>query len=183
MIVPSSSQIYGEWTRVYMEVLQKGYEAMPDWMKDMPVEEGAGILRGMMVEAGKAGLIPTAAELVTKLDSEPCPDFQRADELAKPEEKPKPASEAAKPVQPAEKPKEQTKLPDAPESIPAENTYHATDKQIIAIGKWRITKRYDEIAAEYLRAHKKSKACELTITEASELITLFGEERNKGTKV
>jgi hypothetical protein len=86
------------------------------------------------------------------------------------------------PPTPPPAPKEQAKPDKAPESIPEENAYKATDKQLIAIGKWRITERYDRIAAEYLAKHKKAKAGELTITEASELLTTFGEEKTRGVK-
>lgn len=70
--MPTPQPIYDYWTKRYMNVLLSGYKAFPQEIGDgLAMEERAGFLRGMMVEAGKSGLIPTASEVIELLKDAP----------------------------------------------------------------------------------------------------------------
>lgn len=111
-----SKQVYASWSKTYMSVLLEGFKALPDEVKAaFPKEEQAGILRGMMIEAGKSGLVPTAAEVVKMLEAAAAPapkDEQRA-----------PAGEKVVPQKQDAPQAPTTSAGKAPESVPGEYPY------------------------------------------------------------
>lgn len=162
--MPSREQVYDEWTKTYMQVLSRGYRALPDEIRKMPMEEQAAILRGMMVEASRDGLLSTAKEVMDMLGQEPCPDFRRADEPARPDAC---AASSAQPPAPAAAGKRDLRGHEGRDG----KVRMASDAQVGAILRWADRDgRYREVVRDYLRARDLLEPGDLTLAEASDLL-------------
>lgn len=146
--------VYERWTRCYMGVLLMGYKALPAEIQKYPVEEQASILRGMMVDAGKSGLIPTAKEVVEML------------------EKKVPEAPKETPVAPGQRDLtgHETKGKSAVEM--------ATQAQVDGIRRW-TTPGARRIIDDYLMNRKASSPADLTKAEAMELMDELGSLAKK----
>jgi len=168
VIVEVHEQAYEEWAQVYMRIAAIGWKNMPTEFADIPVEERVGILRGMMVDAGKSGLLPSLNQVLDILTARAKPRSSLAEEKA-PTEIPK---EAPKPAEPG-----QQKLAEPPESVPSPGTKptaraepFATEKQVNAIKKFCETPKLKGVVAETLRKTGKPNVGQLSIAEASDLV-------------
>ena len=64
-------EIVERWTAEYMAVVKAGWASFPTEMKDsVSAEDKAAIVRGMMVDAGKCGIIPGADSVIKMMDEE-----------------------------------------------------------------------------------------------------------------
>ncbi len=156
------------WIGIYWEIVRAGWVKMPENLLAMPVEERCAILRGMMVEAGKSGLLPSLTQVMDMMEKEGASAELPARPVA-----PAQAAEA-KPEPP--KPGQQT-ISEAPETIASPGTKQtaqgprmATQNQIDAIRKFCSVPRLKGFVAETLRTKGLGSAEGLTFDEAFELV-------------
>jgi hypothetical protein len=156
------------WVSIYLRVFRMGWLNFPNDLEALPVEQKCGILRGMMVDAGKSGLLPSLEQVL---------DIIEKTGATAPPQQVAPAQEPPKTEAPKVAEAGQQKLAEAPESIPSPGTKptaggepFATDKQVNAIRKFCETPRLKGVVAETLRTIGKGSAPQLSISEASDLI-------------
>jgi hypothetical protein len=152
------------WVSIYLRVFRMGWLNFPSDLEALPVEQKCGILRGMMVDAGKSGLLPSLEQVLDIIEktgaAAPAPPATR---------------EAVPEVAPAQVP---TEKPTSPAEQPAAETAAmgsdrpATQKQLDAIWAIRKSEPYlSQRAIELLRKAGKEKMADLTSREASAIIS------------
>jgi len=79
-----AKKIVKRWTVEYMAVVQAGWESMTvDVKSAFKSEDQAAIIRGMMVDAAKCGIVPSATDIIEMLAEQP--DERKAESTPMPE--------------------------------------------------------------------------------------------------
>jgi hypothetical protein len=167
MPMPDLDKAFDYWVSTYLKVLRTGWSNFPEELVALPVEEKCGILRGMMVDAGKSGLLPSLNQVLEIIEKTGAAAPVRATTSP-----PVPEVAPAKPAEPG-----QQTLAEAPESVSSPGTKPtakaetlATEKQVNAIRQFCMTPKCKGFVAETLRTKGKPNAGQLSISEASDLI-------------
>ena len=166
--MPDLEKAIDYWVSTYLEVLNAGWSKLPQDLAALPIAEKCNIFRGMMVEAGKSGLLPSLNQVLKIVASAP---LQPPPATVAPARGP-PKTSTPKPAEPGR----QAPI-EAPESVPSPNAKPttkaktlATTKQVNVIRWFCMTPRCEEFVTEILETKGKSNAEQLSISEASDLI-------------
>ena len=144
--MPDLEKAIDYWVSTYLEVLNAGWSKLPQDLAALPIAEKCNVVRGMMVEAGKSGLLPSLNQVLKIVAS---------DDLSAPLQPPPATVAPARGPPKTETPKAKTL---------------ATAKQVNVIRWFCVTPRCEEFVTEILETKGKSNAEQLSISEASDLI-------------
>jgi len=170
--MPDLEKAIDYWVSTYLKVLNTGWSKFSQDLAALPIAEKCSIFRGMMVEAGKSGLLPGLNQVLKIVASDDLSaSLQPPPATVAPAQGP-PKTETPKPAELG-----QQALIEAPESVPSPNAKPttkaetlATAKQVNVIRWFCMTPRCKEFVTEILKTKGKSNAEQLSISEASDLI-------------